>query len=641
MKKLLLSAILIFSLAFLFAQGNITKAAWPWEVQISGVTDPLTSVSFATDSIGLVGGYDGGEACTSILKRTSDMGTTWEDAGTVPTFSCGMLDDADVSTYLHPNGQVYAAAVFNASMGGWGHYFSTDDLEGISGIWDDTDTGGTHHVHGVKQVDTTTIYQVGSEGGMSVIMKNSTSLTNTDALAATLYDIDCTAENTCWAVGGGGNIAYTGNGTSFTGGIPTGVTAQLNGVDMVSSALGYAVGESGSVLKCSTDNCVDEGDWVDLSTGIAEDLNSISCTDVSTCWVVGASGAIYKTDDGGTSWDSETSGVATALNGVDFYSPGRGWIAGASGVILAQLDETAPVTTADPAGGTYTEAQTVTLSAEDSESGVDATYYTTDGTDPTTGSSVYSTSLEISETTTLKFFSVDNAGNEESVNTEEYTINITPTPEPTPEPTPTDTTEDYAGGELKIKDIELDKTYHNTKNNTDFYFYRKPTRKFSVRKKLYIKILRKSGYKKAFKRKKAFKTHYRLELNAGKAKKDTWPNVKKRMKYKVALRYTDAQLVKKQGIKEKNLRLFIKDRKNLWRGPYTVYQNRSTNTFKFKIRNFKHLNELASISSTNRTFSPTFYFRDLKKVRFVIATKKAFRKNYPFNLADQNNYDFE
>ncbi len=113
------------------------------------------------------------------------------------------------------------------------------------------------------------------------------------------------------------------------------------------------------------------------------------------------------------------------------------------------------------------------------------------------------------------------------------------------------------------------------------------------------------------------------------------------MKYKVALRYTDAQLAKKQGIKEKKLRLFIKDRKNLWRGPYTVYQNRSTNTFKFKIRNFKHLNELASISSTNRTFSPTFYFRNLKKVRFVIATKKAFRKNYPFNLADQNNYNFE
>ncbi len=296
-------------------------------------------------------------------------------------------------------------------------------------------------------------------------------------------------------------------------------------------------------------------------------------------------------------------------------------------------DGAAPVTTALPVGGIYTTAQTVVLSAVDSVSGVDATYYTTDGTDPTTGSSTYSIPLEISETTTLKFFSVDNIGNSESINTENYTINI-------PTPTP-DATENYAGGELKIKDIELDKTYHNTKNDTDFYFYRKPTRKFSVRKKLYIKILRKSVYKKAFKRKRAFKTYYKLKLNVGKAKKDTWPNVKKRMKYKVALRYTDAQLAKKQGIKEKNLRLFIKDRKNLWRGPYTVYQNRLTNTLKFKIRNFKHLNELASISSTNRTFSPTFYFRNLKKVRFVIATKKAFRKNYPFNLADQNNYDFE
>ena len=206
----------------------------------------------------------------------------------------------------------------------------------------------------------------------------------------------------------------------------------------------------------------------------------------------------------------------------------------------------------------------------------------------------------------------------------------------TPAPTPSDDTENYAGGELKVKDIELDKTYHNTKNNTDFYFYRKPTREFSVRKKLYIKMFRKSGYKKVFKKKKAFKTHYKLKLNVGKAKKATWPNVKKRMKYKVALRYTDAQLTKKQNIKEKNLRLFIKDRKNSWRGPYTVYQNRNTNTLKFKIRNYKLVTELAS---TNRTFSPTFYFRNLKKVRFVIATKKAFKKAYRSDMSDS--YDFE
>ena len=127
-------------------------------------------------------------------------------------------------------------------------------------------------------------------------------------------------------------------------------------------------------------------------------------------------------------------------------------------------------------------------------------------------------------------------------------------------------------------------------------------------------------------------------LNTGKAKEATWSNVKKRMKYKVVLRYTDAQLAKKGNIREKKLRLFIKDRNNLWRGPYTVYQNRNTNTLKFKIRNYKLVTELAS---TNRTFSPTFYFRNLKKVRFVIATKKAFKKNYPFNTADKDNYDFE
>jgi hypothetical protein len=86
-------------------------------------------------------------------------------------------------------------------------------------------------------------------------------------------------------------------------------------------------------------------------------------------------------------------------------------------------DSASPVTTTSPSGSTYMSDQLVTLTCDDGGgSGCTATYYTIDGSDPTTSSSVYSTDITISSTTTLKYFSVDNAGNAEVIKTETYTI---------------------------------------------------------------------------------------------------------------------------------------------------------------------------------------------------------------------------
>jgi hypothetical protein len=66
-------------------------------------------------------------------------------------------------------------------------------------------------------------------------------------------------------------------------------------------------------------------------------------------------------------------------------------------------DTTAPATTVSPAGGTYTSAQSVTLTCADNSggSGCGKTYYTANGTTPTTASTVYSSAISISSTTTL------------------------------------------------------------------------------------------------------------------------------------------------------------------------------------------------------------------------------------------------
>ena len=85
------------------------------------------------------------------------------------------------------------------------------------------------------------------------------------------------------------------------------------------------------------------------------------------------------------------------------------------------IDTTPPLTSAAPAGGAYSSAQLVTLTASEAAT----IRYTLNGATPTTGSPVYSSPIPISATTTLQFFAVDAAGNTETVKSVTYVIDTT------------------------------------------------------------------------------------------------------------------------------------------------------------------------------------------------------------------------
>lgn len=77
------------------------------------------------------------------------------------------------------------------------------------------------------------------------------------------------------------------------------------------------------------------------------------------------------------------------------------------------------IPTFDPAEGNYSQAQNVTISCSTENSTI---YYTLDGNDPTTSSSVYSSPITISKTTTVKAIATASGFENSSVASATYTI---------------------------------------------------------------------------------------------------------------------------------------------------------------------------------------------------------------------------
>lgn len=161
----------------------------------------------------------------------------------------------------------------------------------------------------------------------------------------------------------------------------------------------------------------------------------LSCTDPAgnPC-----TGIWYSTDGTvpSTSYGGNLIGIDTTTT-LRFYgidSEGMREVVNAYNYVI---DSIAPTVSASPAGGSYTDVQSVTLTCTDNSGGAGcaAIYYTTDGSTPTTGSTQYGGAISLSGDTVLKFLATDAAGNQSSVHTVSYTIDAT-APQTTPSPAP-------------------------------------------------------------------------------------------------------------------------------------------------------------------------------------------------------------
>jgi hypothetical protein len=165
-----------------------------------------------------------------------------------------------------------------------------------------------------------------------------------------------------------------------------------------------------------------------LATG---QVTSLHATSTVTFHLDSAGGALL-TVTGGTTSTSVTTDANGAASGFT-VSPGalasQGahtvWAVDASGSSASYaftIDTVAPSTTDNTAafGSAWsTVSRTVVLTANDATSGVAATYYTTDGSTPTTSSTLYNAATGIVLSSdgafVVKYFSVDLVGNAETV----------------------------------------------------------------------------------------------------------------------------------------------------------------------------------------------------------------------------------
>ena len=255
--------------------------------------------------------------------------------------------------------------------------------------------------------------------------------------SSTRYNFSTTAVAATGIVSGADTLGNTSAGvnltfTPFSGG-PTGGSLTADGTQGTSSGT--------SVLTSATSYSLAWTNFTADASGIASSSLSVKFAPWSSnnCGTYGAAITITTSSP---STQTEASG-----DGCYQYTLAETDNVGLAATLMAtvEVDTAAPVTTDNSTsigGGWENSTQTVTLSPTDAGSGVAKTYFTTDGTTPAeiggvaqgttqTGTSVV---LSAAGSYTIKYFSVDKAGNVEAVRTAASVIRIDLVPPSVPAP---------------------------------------------------------------------------------------------------------------------------------------------------------------------------------------------------------------
>ena len=98
-------------------------------------------------------------------------------------------------------------------------------------------------------------------------------------------------------------------------------------------ALTEGVGSSGSVYRTTNGGRT----WQRQESGVDVDLFDVKFVDAQEGWAVGAEGTIIHTTNGGGTWSTERSGTQHQLERVFFTDKEHGWAVGFGGTVVAYV----------------------------------------------------------------------------------------------------------------------------------------------------------------------------------------------------------------------------------------------------------------------------------------------------------------
>ena len=104
----------------------------------------------------------------------------------------------------------------------------------------------------------------------------------------------------------------------------------LNAVYFIDENLGFAVGDSGTILRTTDGGTT----WNHLISGTNNILMSVYFQDANTGYAAGMAETILKTTNAGLSWSVISSGTYPWLYSLHFPQPGTGYAVGAEGAII-------------------------------------------------------------------------------------------------------------------------------------------------------------------------------------------------------------------------------------------------------------------------------------------------------------------
>ena len=410
-----------------------------WVVMSTGVTNRLTDIwgtasndVFAVGDNGVILHYDG-VSWTAMTSGTSSIlnsiwgsasddvfiagggilhydGSTWTDIGLIESETPGIyFGISGKSIWGSASSDVFVAAF----SGDIRHYNGTG--------WSDISPTVKKPIYDIWGTAYNDVFAVG-DNGVILHYDGASWRSMESGTTNTLISIWGTASNDVFAVGSGVILHY--DGASWTS-MESGTLQMLNSIWGTASNDVYAVSNTGEVLHFTGDNN-EPITSVTPAGGVYNTAQSVTlnCDDGTGS---GCAATYYTTDGITPTADSAkySSAISISDNTVLNYFSVDNF--GNSETVKTEsyiFDTIPPTTTPSVPGGSYQSIQTVELACDDGTgSGCKKTYYTKDGSEPTTASSLYSFAISISSTTNLKYFSVDNAGNSEMPKTENYKIN--------------------------------------------------------------------------------------------------------------------------------------------------------------------------------------------------------------------------